>query len=241
MESVTVFASQFPRPQLGRAGLDEGEDRMNETPTRLGFWCAMSVAVVCTATLATAAPQTKTSATQQYQQQLGSRFTSWDLNGDGYLDKEELAKAIRGKDARPYDAADPRSQVYTLTLVSLPQPAMVVQSTVADRLQQADPKKYSQLSDYQYLMLVDTNADKKISQKEFDTWAKGYARALASRDTALKSLQTAQTRLAKAKSAASKLSAQQAVTRANTSVNQALTQINAVPTAVQQALNVGPR
>jgi hypothetical protein len=131
--------------------------------------------------------------------------------------------------------------VYSLTLVSLPQPAMAVQSTLADRLQQAEPKKYTQLADYQFLQLVDTNTDKKVSQKEFDTWAKGYARALASRDSALKSLQTAQARLAKAKSATSKFSAQQAVNRANASVNQALTQINAVPTAVQQALNVGPR
>jgi len=217
---------------------------MHGTPQQSRHWGALGGAAVGALLLVGAAPQIKTGVAQ-YQQQLGDRFTGWDLNGDGFLDKEELAKAFRGKDARPYDDADKRTQVYGLTLASLPWPAMAVQLAVADRLQRAAPPKtakdYAQLPDYQFLIMVDTNADQKVSQKEFKAWAKGYARSLAARDKALTSLTQAQARLAKAKSAKTRQSAQTAVTRANANFNKALTQINAVPAAIRKAINVGLR
>jgi hypothetical protein len=189
-----------------------------------------------------------TTTAAQYQRQLGARFTAWDLNGDGSLDKEELAKAFRGRDAKPFDATpqDKNSQIYGLTLVSLPRHAMPVQLAVADRLQQnggsgKTNKDYTQLADFQFLTLADTNNDQRVSQQEFDTWAKGYARALNARDRALKSLEQAQGRLAKAKTAKTRQTAQKAVERANASMNQAMDQINAVPVAIRQALNVGLR
>src|ERR1019366_7885224 len=41
--------------------------------------------------------------TGTYMSKLRQLFEKWDVNGDDYLDKEELAKAFRGADAKPYD------------------------------------------------------------------------------------------------------------------------------------------
>jgi hypothetical protein len=223
---------------------------MTRTRDRSGLGLALGFAAVLAVLACWVADATAggTTTAAQYQKQLGARFTAWDLNGDGALDKEELAKAFRGKDAKPFDDApqDQRAQVYGLTLVSLPRHAMAVQLAVADRLQQRGgnaktAKDYAQLADFQFLSLADTNNDLRVSQQEFDTWARGYAKALNARDRALKSLEQAQGRLAKAKTAKARQTAQKAVERANASVNQAMDQINAVPVAIRQALNVGLR
>jgi len=42
--------------------------------------------------------------TAQYMARFRDIFDTWDRNKDGTLDKEELAKAFRGADAKPYDA-----------------------------------------------------------------------------------------------------------------------------------------
>jgi len=41
--------------------------------------------------------------TAKYMTRFRDTFVSWDLDKDGFLDKEELAKAFRGPKAKPYD------------------------------------------------------------------------------------------------------------------------------------------
>lgn len=97
---------------------------------------------------------------------------------------------------------------------------------------------YTKFPDYQFLVLVDTNKDNKITKKEFDTWANSYAKTLDHYDHTTKALQTAQNNLNKAKTAAAKVKASQDVQARQTEVNQALAQVNVVPPAVQAVLKI---
>jgi Ca2+-binding EF-hand superfamily protein len=99
--------------------------------------------------------------------QLRALFATWDLNGDGYLDKQELARAFRGPHARPYE---PR----------------------AESNAKADHSKYP---DYLFLVELDANNDGRISKDEFTTWARDYAVQLKHQNDALKKIQKLQTKL----------------------------------------------
>ena len=79
-------------------------------------WRRYSVVAVCltlaTACVALAEASSESTAhkkgknsqsTQKYVDLLSKLFDKWDLNSDDYLDKEELAKAFRGPNAKPYD------------------------------------------------------------------------------------------------------------------------------------------
>jgi Ca2+-binding EF-hand superfamily protein len=100
--------------------------------------------------------------TSVYMGQLRALFDTWDLNSDGYLDKEELAKAFRGPKALPYDA---------------------VPDTKTDKDKDADKDTsskttkpdYSQFPDYNFLVQLDQDGDGQISRKEFLGWARDYA------------------------------------------------------------------
>src|SRR5262249_46784364 len=95
--------------------------------------------------------------------QLRAVFAAWDLDKDGYLDKEELAKAFRGPNAKPYDYKAPSKDDD--------------KDKDADKDSKKDAKKpdYSAYPDYQFLVQLDVDGDEKISRDEFENWARDYA------------------------------------------------------------------
>jgi hypothetical protein len=90
--------------------------------------------------------------------QLRVLFRTWDLNKDGHLDKNELAKAFRGADARASD--------YLADLKALKE---------KKNGKRAWQTFYTNYPDYHFLLEVDQDGDDKISRDEFMTWARDYA------------------------------------------------------------------
>jgi len=90
--------------------------------------------------------------TTLYMGRLRAQFVAWDLDGDGFLDKSELAKAFRGTDAKPYDYKKPGdSTPASGDLTSLKKP------------------DYSEYPDYNFLIKLDQDGDGMISRAEFMT------------------------------------------------------------------------
>jgi hypothetical protein len=79
--------------------------------------------------------------------QLRELFARWDTNGDGFLDRGELAKAFRGSGAKPAPSG----------------PGLVTRANL------------SHYADLEFLVQLDQNNDGKISRAEFIDWARGFA------------------------------------------------------------------
>jgi HEAT repeat protein len=79
-------------------------------------------------------------------------FAKWDTNKDGFLDKVELAHAMRGPKALPYDYRLP-----------------------GQPLKKFGPGDFAKYPDYAFLHRVDRNNDGKVSRAEYDRWAYDYA------------------------------------------------------------------
>src|SRR5262249_3205072 len=99
--------------------------------------------------------------------QLRVVFNDWDLNGDGYLDKEQLAKVFRCTNAKPYDYENPSKGVKGDK-----------DKKGGDKKNSNKPSKkpdYKTYPDYLFLIQLDENGDKPIRRKEWETWGKAYA------------------------------------------------------------------
>jgi hypothetical protein len=145
--------------------------------------------------------------TSLYMGYFRSLFDLWDLDKDGYLDKEELAKAFRGADAKPYDYKKPAKDDKTGS-----DPAKddaKKDDPKKDDSKSDDPKKddkkpekkpdYSKYPDYNFLVMLDQDGDEKISRKEFLSWARDLSVQLKQQADAQNKLAQTQQKLANAK------------------------------------------
>jgi hypothetical protein len=165
---------------------------------------------------------TKKGSTKAYLNDLTNWFNSSDLNSDGYLDKDELAKAFRGPNAKAYDYKDAEKnkdsgtsspgkvRPMSVALVCLPRHSLASNVTLAELLTYPTEKtakkkdaNYSSLPDYQFLVQLDTDGDKMISRPEFNDWAKTYAKQLKTQADLQKSIVKTQQQLARASARAS--------------------------------------
>ncbi len=86
------------------------------------------------------------------QGQLRAWFTATDTNKDGFLDKPELARAMRGTKAAAFDVSPAGAGLKPFT-----------------------PKEFDKYPDLAFLSRVDRDNDGKVSREEFERWAYDFA------------------------------------------------------------------
>lgn len=116
--------------------------------------------------------------------QLRALFAAWDSNKNGFLEKEELARAFRGRDAKPYD---PSTAPETSTKGS----AETKPVKGGKKAAPATPP------DYLFLVQTDKDGDEQVSREEFNDWAREYAVAVRKQVDLQKKIIQAQEKLIK--------------------------------------------
>jgi hypothetical protein len=145
---------------------------MSRTSWLLGVLLAGGLTVLPPTATSSGKPSSRkelTGTAALIQDELRVLFKTWDLNKDGFLDKEELAKAFRGPKAKPYDY-QPGS------LGTKPGTPAVDEKKGPAKIEAKPPAKdYSHYPDFTFLAALDVNGDEKISRAEFEKWAYDYA------------------------------------------------------------------
>src|SRR5262249_2909978 len=98
--------------------------------------------------------------TGAYMDQLRAWFKLYDTNGDGSLDKAELARAFRGVNAKPFDYKKDDKKDDSKSA-----------SSGTDKSTDKKPD-YSAYPDWQFLAGVDKDNDEQVSYEEFLAWAR---------------------------------------------------------------------
>ena len=202
-------------------------------------WRRYSVVAVCltlaTACVALAEASSESTAhkkgknsqsTQKYVDLLSKLFDKWDLNSDDYLDKEELAKAFRGPNAKPYDYKK-----------DYPDNDAATDTSKDDSKDSTTTKKpnYTNYPDYTFLMNLDTDGDGQISRDEFMDWAKGYAVQLKDQAAQQKKVAALETRLQSASGKEAR-SIERQLRREQAKIDRMISQMNSAETAMGEHL-----
>jgi Ca2+-binding EF-hand superfamily protein len=192
--------------------------------------------------------------TTVYMAQLRMLWSVWDVNKDGYLDKQELATAFRGAGAKPYDY-DPKADKAKATPTTTDKPADAPADKPADKPDDSTgltkqgasssssssttPKAdYSQYPDYVFLTQLDTDGDSQISRSEFMTWARGYATQLKAQADTLQKIAQLQAQLANPKLTAAEIKKLQAeLQKAQAASNKHGSQVKSFESSLTQAMN----
>jgi hypothetical protein len=216
------------------------------------------LALVVTAGPAQAqAKRSRTGDYNNYVKQLTARFNSWDTNGDKVLDKNELARAFRGPNAKAYDAGDDKlpplsAQADKSSLKLLARQSMFVNklgppvnellliALARDFSTTRSPNvaAYATLPDYQFILLVGTTGLPKLTKQEYDGWARIYAGNLADYEEAQRKLKVAQNKYNTAKKPAQKQQYMAEVLLHQQEAAAAQTAISAIPQAIRAKLAV---
>ena len=192
---------------------------------------------------------------QRFVKQLAARFQAWDTDANNKLDKQELAIAFRGADAKPFDyvPTTPRDvgRVLFGGLMALPPYILFSNQTLAAVVELQTPRDsgtkpdYTVYADYQFLVLAGTTGQTTLQRREFDTWARTYAQALADQSYAMRLYQNAVKKYQNAqrnpKTKQNKKAMQAALNegqRWTQAYQTATAQLSAIPVAIHQAFGL---